>query len=370
MDDTLGHDLIDLIYEAGAVPRLWPETLAALAREADAAGAILLTYRGGRASWLCSPGFHALIEAHLSTHWALPAVRPKRLLAATHAGFLRDEDLFSPEEMASEPLFRDHLWPHGFGCGLATAVDMPTGDVLILHVERPRTRGPFEPEVIARLDALRPHLARAALLAARLGLEHAGATAEALALIGLPAAVLGETGRLLRSNAPLKPLITSLLHDGGDRLRILDRTADDMLAAALAGRGHHAARSIPLPRTERRPPTVLHLIPLRRTGRDVFEDGSWILIATVAEARPGPETTLLSALFDLTPAEARVARLLTEGMTTEQAAARLGLSRETVRTHIKAALAKLGVGRQADLVRLLHGLTLGGLPAERDPTAS
>src|SRR5262245_42285273 len=54
----------------------------------------------------------------------------------------------------------------------------------LLHREGARA-GPVPPEVAAKLDPLRPHLARAALLAAHFGLERARATVEALNLIGL-----------------------------------------------------------------------------------------------------------------------------------------------------------------------------------------
>jgi len=46
---------------------------------------------------------------------------------------------------------------------------------------------------------------------------------------------------------------------------------------------------------------------------------------------------------DLTPAQERVVALVAEGLSTPEAAARLGMAVSTARTHVKAAQARLGV---------------------------
>jgi DNA-binding NarL/FixJ family response regulator len=61
-------------------------------------------------------------------------------------------------------------------------------------------------------------------------------------------------------------------------------------------------------------------------------------------------------LFDLTPAEARVARGLAAGQTVKGMAADSSTSANTVRTHVNAVLTKTGYSRQADVVALLNGL--------------
>jgi len=61
-------------------------------------------------------------------------------------------------------------------------------------------------------------------------------------------------------------------------------------------------------------------------------------------------------LFDLTPAEARVARSLASGKTVEDIAADGGVSLSTVRTHVRGVLAKTGCDRQIEVVALLAGI--------------
>ena len=62
---------------------------------------------------------------------------------------------------------------------------------------------------------------------------------------------------------------------------------------------------------------------------------------------------LLRRLYGLTRAEARLAALLLQGRDLPEAGAELGVTLHTVRTHLKAVLAKTGAARQAELVRIL-----------------
>jgi DNA-binding CsgD family transcriptional regulator len=67
---------------------------------------------------------------------------------------------------------------------------------------------------------------------------------------------------------------------------------------------------------------------------------------------PAPTWTLMR-LYALTPAEARVALEVAQGRGLRQAAAALGVSPNTVRTHLHHVFQKTGTRRQAELARLL-----------------
>ncbi len=61
----------------------------------------------------------------------------------------------------------------------------------------------------------------------------------------------------------------------------------------------------------------------------------------------------LDEIFGLTRTETKIAQALTEGLTAVEVASKLGKSRDTVRCHIKALYAKIGVSsREALLTRL------------------
>lgn len=61
------------------------------------------------------------------------------------------------------------------------------------------------------------------------------------------------------------------------------------------------------------------------------------------------------AHWQLTPAETRVAHSLAEGKSVRDIAALLGISSETVRTHLKRIMAKASVRRQSELMRQILG---------------
>lgn len=93
----------------------------------------------------------------------------------------------------------------------------------------------------------------------------------------------------------------------------------------------------------------------------------------VAVVFPAVETTaLLSAAlrtsFGLTPAEARLAALLREGLSLNDAADELGVSVNTIRNQLRAIFDKMGLRRQTDLVRALSQLSAltGLLPSNAE----
>jgi DNA-binding NarL/FixJ family response regulator len=81
-----------------------------------------------------------------------------------------------------------------------------------------------------------------------------------------------------------------------------------------------------------------------------------MLILTPVTRPEAPPVELIRSLFDLTPAEARVARGLAAGQTVKGIAEESGTSTNTVRSHVKVVLTKTGYSRQADVVALLNGL--------------
>ena len=83
-----------------------------------------------------------------------------------------------------------------------------------------------------------------------------------------------------------------------------------------------------------------------------------MLILTPVARPNAPPVELIQSLFDLTPAEAKVARGLASGETLEEIAAANNLSRNTIRSQLRGALEKTGSRRQAELVALLGGFTL------------
>jgi DNA-binding CsgD family transcriptional regulator len=358
MDERFLEDL----YEAAVVPELWPEVLRSFQGLTRGAGAVLITVADGQARWVSSSAdFDEVVATHFERFSGNG--RTARLIGRNHAGFLRDIDIFTEAEMALEPVYADFLIPRGLGIGVATAIASPSGESFILHAERERREGPVDGEQIARLDRMRPHLARAMLLSARLDFERARGATQALEAMGLPAAVLDRSGRPLSINGLLAAMIPDVAQDRLSRLTLTNPAADMLLETALATMGQHATgaavRSIPIAQEGDRPPLIVHLSPVRGAAHDVFTRASTILVVTPVVLGDAPSATVVQGLFDLTPAEARLAALIAAGSRPRDAAATLGVTEETARTTLKRVMAKTGLHRQAELVGLLRGARIG-----------
>ena len=356
------NPLVDRIYEAAVIPELWRETCMALAEEIDAYSASIFsltpdsTYR-----WISTPNVQELIEVFSASDLRFLNVRPARALALVPGIFTRDTDIMTAEELETDPVYRAFIYPNGLRWTAGCAIQEPSGHSIIFDLMRKDTANPFSDHDMARLNDLKPDLARAAFMTSRLAFREAQSVTAALSMVGLPAVVLGDGGMAIAMNAEMEALTPLITTGAGNSLHIHRPAARQMFEDALARLRAGAVpqvQSIPVAAAEGIPAVILHVLPVRRMARDVFGRSMALMIATpVGEVGP-PDMRVLCGLFDLTPAEAKLAREVAVGASMETAAATLGLSIETVRTYLKRVMAKTGTRRQAELAVLLSGLTV------------
>jgi len=359
---TMNAQLIDRIYECAIIPELWPEVLADLATSAGARGGTIFAANPirGIMRWSTSANLHDDMADYVAGGWYLKDRRRERVETARHSGFLTEESFFTAGELADDVTIRDFYRPHGLGRTAITAVVLPSGDGLVLSVEKDFLSGPIEQNIVRQLDSMRPHLARSALLSARLQLERAQAVSEVLGLIGLPALVLDGRGIVLAANALIQS--TGFVRwRARDRVSLSDPRADAQLqkAVSILDRDDVPPAGTFVVRNETfDPAAVAHLVPVRRTARDLLARSAGILMVTPIAGSHAPPIELIQSLFDLTPAEARVARGLAAGETLDQIASIGSVSRNTVRTQVRGVLEKTGCHRQAEVVALLSGIAV------------
>jgi DNA-binding CsgD family transcriptional regulator len=96
-------------------------------------------------------------------------------------------------------------------------------------------------------------------------------------------------------------------------------------------------------------------VNLVRLGDDEssHKDVSIAAFITDPDFFAGPSIEHLQTLYNLTRVEAEVVQLICRGCSPAQAAQRLRISVHTVRSYLKAIFSKIGVNRQADIVRLV-----------------
>ena len=366
-------DLIGLIYDAAIDPARWPMAMEAIRAELDFHNSTL--------------NLQLLPSGKVLTNVATN-VPPRYLPMIDVAGADVLEQWGGPEVLLGLPMdqpavltrvnprfdfstttnryFLDFAKPQGIvdvmAIGLARS-PQALGTLAFGRHERARPIGEREIGVAALLI---PHLQRAATINRMLeGAALAQATlAAALDHISSPVLLVSTDMRIVYGN----PVARRLL-DRGEALRTVcgalvatSRAVNAALTVAVgqAARDHSrlGRRGLGIPvRGRDGASSALHVLPLRPA--QAASDAPAVAAVFIARAdtpfvAPGE---VVAALFDLTPAEGRVFSLIAEGQTLARAARVLGVERSTAKTHLLRIYDKVGVRRQADLVRIAAALT-------------
>lgn len=355
------EDIIDRIYEAAFVPESWSGTINAIAeRSQSASGSVLVFSTHGpprfRATSVTQQALREFCDSDAWRH----SERAPFMIGSLPGTFLCDADYLTPEQFERDSVSRS-LRSLGLGWQLGTAIPMPERSMVNFTFERKIEEGRHTAEQVTMLNGLRPHLARAGLLAARLGLEKARNSVTTLESLGLPAFVIGFSGSVLAVNSLGDAVSSVFLPAAHGTLMLADPAANALLQQAIGrnDHGHGLVRSIPLKATADRHPMIVHLLPLRGAANDIFSRAALLLVVTtVSMSDKLPDNLVLDALFDLSPAEARLALALVSGSTLKQAAADSGIQLSTARSYLEGVFRKTGTHQQSQLVALLKSAQL------------
>ena len=276
------------------------------------------------------------------------------------------ESLLSGRELEASEFFQDWAEPNGVYHVMGAMLPLAGAarEVMTLAVQRPREARAFREAERRRLEALLPHLQRAAQIERRLAGMERRARAGAAAFDALPfgVAVVGPGGTLLYANAGLE----ALARDGGLRLgggkdanevrtaRAADAQALRRLLHDVAGGGAGGLAALARPG---RAPLEALVSPLPRSLGGAADDGSpWALVLVrEPECRAGPWLAAFARAYGLTAAETAVAAALAEGLDPAGVAERQNVSLTTVRSQVAAVVKKAGGGGLRELTRRLAG---------------
>jgi len=345
--------VLDAIYEAGAFPDRWPLVLERMAQFVGARGGNFI-YSGASGIRLNpSPSVAETTRRFTDEGWNEQNSRVGRLVdGATHPGFLTDRDLHSVEELATLPIYRDFLTPLGFGAGAATLIQGGANDAMIVTLEGFACHDAAS-AVVGGLDRLRPHIARSVMIGGQIQAARSDNILRAFERVGLCIALLGRRGRVMDATSGFARYFGDLLSEGPGRLRIVDSTGDARLARELAMDIEGAGASIAIRDHDQIGRAILHLVPAKLDARDLFSQIHCFAIMTDPTNKAIPGADLIAALFDLTPAEARVARGIASGRSITVLAREWKVSEETIKSQLKKVFAKTSTRRQGELAALI-----------------
>ncbi len=378
MDDLISaerfSELVGLIYDCAIDPSLWPVAMEAIRTELNFSNAVLDLIRLPSGAALnqvaCNvpPRYQAVMAGagpDVVDQWGgeqvirtLPLDRPAVL---THANPNFDA------ESSTNPYYLAFGKPQDIVDVLAVGLARDARAIGTLAFGRHRSAGPIGEREIAIAHLLVPHLQRAATINRMLdGAALARASfAGALDTLSMPIVLLGADLRIVHANAAADRVLAE-----GTLVRSLNgviQAATPGAASALAAAVAQAARDES--EIGRRGLGIrvsgpdggfgaLHVLPLG--GRRAGESLKAIAALFVAQVDTPfvPPTEIVAALFGLTPTEARVFEHLVTGHTQATTATALDIERSTVKTHLTRLYDKIGVRRQADLVKVAASLAM------------
>jgi DNA-binding CsgD family transcriptional regulator len=265
-------------------------------------------------------------------------------------------------ELQETPFFRNWAGPQGLRAGCITKFVHTPDRIGLLGCTTWADRDVVSAEDQRFLALLSPHLRRAALIGDLL--DNARVTTnlyrETLQHLAVPVVLTDAAGAVLYANTSAERMFTGggpILRQG-NTIQAQNPSMGEALLQAIASTASDitlGAKGIGLPISAAgESPAVAYVLPLAQgTARAAFRPAcAAVFVSTTTSASPLPEA-VLTTLFELTPAEARVLVTIGSGSSPAKTAITLGVSENTLKTHLNRIYAKTGRARQADLVKLV-----------------
>ncbi len=277
-------------------------------------------------------------------------------------------ELYPDDALRRTEFCADFLEPQDVFHSIGAVASLDRTVMSTVTVLRSRRFGQFNDPERQYMTELLPHFHAVLRLHRKIEtISHQRDTAvRVLDLFAMAVVVLDERARITGQNQAALDVLGR--RDGlsivGDRFvgatpRVTQQiaTAVDSVARAPSEPGASASVALAVPRTHGQGNYSLLFCRLPASSPcNVLAGVKVAVFISEPSSRRVPNEEALISLFGLTAAEARLATKLANGMTLEQAASNLSVTRETIRTHLKRIFDKTSTTRQADLARLLTGL--------------
>jgi PAS domain-containing protein len=359
--------LLETLYAAPCSPELWPEFLNQFAALLDVSAAGILYQDLERADY----GFHATIGVDPASigpyenyYGKMDAWRP-RFLKTKEGEIALGDELSPPRELKRTEFYNDFLTKYDFRlyCAIPTLKRSTTIEFITLY-QRLRDRPPGK-KAIDTLELVLPHVQNALRLRRRLQAAEVrdGHYERALDLMEVGVILLDGTGTCIFANRAAHSIFGQkeglLLKDRRLRVEAPNNSAElaKLLRSALHVRDDEFSRlSGAGMRISRKGRPLQFWVSAASPAVGAPMGAAAVAFVFDPDSSPVRNTEILRDLYQLTPAEARVAELLSRGHSLPGVAASTHVTYETARSQLKSVFSKTGARRQSELVRLISAV--------------
>ena len=358
--------LLDLLYSGVGEQAGWQRFLEELTEIAQASMAVLLFFDKAQVRYAvnASAGISPEANGEYARYYGQKDVWYLGSRSKLFTGRVFDGRQDCPtEELVKTEFYNDFLvrFDCVHECG-AVAEFQAQGNSIVSML-RGRRAGPFDDNHLKLLRNVLPHVQRGLQLHRRIIDLRLKNETESWALdqVEFGIVLLDGRGKVRFANRPATEICIREngleLNSNGLRAVQANEDADlrAMIQTAIAP-STQPKSDRPVMRITRRTGSPLFLA-VSRTRTETFlsiaADAVVAVFVTDPEKQPHTAADTLWRLFQLTPAETRLAGLLAGGNTVKDSAAQLHVTVQTARSRLKEIFLKTGTSRQSELVRLL-----------------
>jgi DNA-binding CsgD family transcriptional regulator/PAS domain-containing protein len=367
------HDeVLDLVYDTSIDPTLWPRLLERFASLIGGHAAALRSYElftetgvvmaVGVDSTILDRQFRAFADRN-PLKSTTEQLRQKFVQRNTYVpGWKRDIDWLPKAQFERTDYYNEVYRPLDIHSDISIGFTAENTTWTGVDVYRSRSAGAFSDQDLALVDALLPHLARAWKLGRKVFDSRARGEGLADFVDVSPHGlfILDGDGRLQHANVTGRRLLeqTKGLRMLSGRLTGVTQDASRRLQALIDRAGSAAPPRIggamALDNPDGLRPLSVTVTPTGPEYAAPLLSGPGVMVCvTDLDANASLPEQRLRDLFDLTPAETRVAAALFEGLEPRMAAERLDISVWTVRRHLAQIFEKTRTNSQVELARLM-----------------
>lgn len=363
-------ETVDQIYQAGCDPAHWPEAVASChSLFPGTAFSLFICMDGiGHLPPTTTAGWDPdSIRQYVAHYYKLNPYND--LLRCVAPGQVaRASQMFGRQWLDRQPFYHEWLKPAGdYTHGANLTFKRSPGSLTRLSCDIPERLSHLEAPAAQFLHSVGRHFARALEVTSRLRAARAteGGLQGLLDRISGAAFLVRPPRKVVAANRRAVVFLEQR------RLVRMSRASELTFVACRADEAFHRALQSGFV-TAKAPPPASFMVTNGGNGRHQVlvlpfrisktlatlgaDPGFALVLINDRRRAPSPPSEVLKNLYRLSQAEASVVLSITEGDSLQTTADRLGICRATARNQLAAAMAKLGVHRQAELVGVVTAL--------------
>ncbi|WFU07444.1 helix-turn-helix transcriptional regulator (plasmid) [Rhizobium sp. CB3171] len=358
---ALDHAL-DMMFEAAIAPDRWIGVLDGVCRATGSIGAhiVPLTERFDPGV-PATPSVMEAMDAYFREGWDQRDIRFSFARYVQSKGVAVEHDHVSESEMNRLPYYNDFLGRHGFRYSCMVGFYYGT-NLLSFGLQRGVGDQPFDRNDERILVRMQSRLTTAMQVFHGLQSAKQVGMSEAFDMASLACAFFDRHGRVTRINQRAEKLLGSDIRLSNGEF--LSRTTAETVAlrnhlkAVLDRRPltDQAASSPVMFSREGKRPVVFRIQRLAGAAAGIFSHTAAVAVITDLGMKSTLPSNALRRMFSLTAQEEAMASHLGNGVGAKEIADVHELNYETVRTHVKSVMRKMGASRQSEIVALLARL--------------